>query len=93
MSAADATSLHDFAEQQMARRVRQGYPERFAAMVDGTQALGFDWTDGVANILSYFAVHPRGPIVELSVIVPALPEPPAPILTLAAELIHRVRWR
>ncbi len=91
--AADAPNVIDFSEELMARRVRQGYPERFSPTVAGIPALGFEWTDGVAHIRSYFVPHPRGPIIEFQIATTWSPdEPPLPPLPeLADRLMRHVR--
>jgi hypothetical protein len=58
--------LEQFAAARMARFVRQGYPERFDGdVVGGLPALAFTWTNGIADIATWFASPTRGFVLEL----------------------------
>lgn len=87
--AAETESDADAAERLMARRVRQGHPDRFVGSIAGMVARGFEWTDGVRSIVSYFVNHPTGALVEISVATlfyPDEPLPPRPLRKFADEL-------
>jgi hypothetical protein len=60
---ADVTPAQ-FTTDLMARRVRQGYPDQFDSSILGVSASGYDWTDGVRHILSWFVEQPSGYVVE-----------------------------
>jgi len=47
-------SLWDVAEAAMQRHVRQGEPDRFPAVVSGHPAFGYEWSDGVQTILTWW---------------------------------------
>ena len=89
-----AGSDGDRVEPLMARRVPQGWPERFAAQIDGRAARGFDWTDGVNSILSWFVGLDDGRCVEVcfskNAFIRTQPEPS--MFALAEPLLARVRW-
>jgi hypothetical protein len=90
---AETASFDGTIEALMGRRVRQGYPERFDAEVSGRPARGFGWTDGVADILSFFVCVLDRHFVEFSVQKRSFQEPPSPPLNdVARELLSRVRW-
>ncbi|NUP10192.1 MAG: hypothetical protein HOW73_29430 [Polyangiaceae bacterium] len=78
----------------MGRRVLQGEPGRFSAELDGVPARGFEWTDGICDILSYFAQSPRGDLVELIVACDLrAPGAPAAIADVARMILSRFRWK
>jgi hypothetical protein len=91
-------SVQRVAEDLMSRRVRQGYPGRFDAVISGLPALGFDWTDGIMEILSYFVLHARGWILEFQVARachPVMYMPGfdrSPLRSIAEDLLAGVRW-
>jgi hypothetical protein len=62
----DAAPFPDVVEALMRRRVRQGYPERSSAVVAGSPALRFDFTNDGGFVRSYFVQHGSGKIVELT---------------------------
>jgi hypothetical protein len=82
------------AEDEMKRRVPQGYPERFAATVAGEPALGYEYTDGISLLRTVFVCSPAGGIVELSVRARFLEsgEAFAPIPWLQDELLKDIAW-
>ncbi|MCB9687402.1 MAG: hypothetical protein H6738_03850 [Alphaproteobacteria bacterium] len=77
----------------MARRVRQGRPERFDARIGDRAARGFDWTDGVDSILSWFVDLDGGALVEISLAMhPSAGRTGDSVRALAKPLLARVRW-
>lgn len=77
----------------MRRRVPAGDLPKLRADIDGTPAFGFDWTDGVRDIFSFFVLSAEGVLIELSASASAIPavEPGADILI--RGLLSSVRWR
>jgi hypothetical protein len=91
---ADSSALHRVAENLMARRVREGYPGRFKTELGGVPALGYDYTDGVSNLRSYFAPCPSGGIVELCIrkAVASYGEHQVPLESAAEFVLAGIRW-
>ncbi|MFO0547069.1 MAG: hypothetical protein U0271_01710 [Polyangiaceae bacterium] len=92
VSLAPGEGSTEVVESRMAGRVQRGHPGRFAAVVAGRPARGFDWTDGVQDILSFF-VELHDCLVELSLARAALPQThSAPLMEVASSLLVGVRW-
>jgi hypothetical protein len=91
---ADPASRDLVAEDQMERRVPQGYPETFSTSVGGEPALGYEYTDGISLLRTVFVRCPAGGIVELSVRGRFLEsgETFAPIPWKRDELLRHVAW-
>jgi hypothetical protein len=51
----------------MRLRVAQGFPDRFEGSLGAAPALGFEYTDGVSCLRSYFAQHHADSLFETSV--------------------------
>jgi hypothetical protein len=94
ISPADPGTRDLVAEDEMKRRVPQGYPERFSATVGGQPALGYEYTDGISLLRTVFVCCPAGGIVELSVRGRFLEtgETFAPIPWQEDELLRGVAW-
>jgi hypothetical protein len=50
----DVSSLSDYAKRSMDRFVRQGHPSRSVARFGKVSAEEYEWTDGVAKIVTFF---------------------------------------
>lgn len=80
-------------EQLMARRVPQGNPERFRDDMSGVLLQGFEWTDGISDVLSFFARITDGTVVELQTSRAGWPHTsPASLLEASAPLLRGIRW-
>lgn len=62
-----SVSLTSFAETTMKRHVRQGEPERYSRVIGGRSAHAYSWTDGVANINTYFVEATLGIAVRIDI--------------------------
>ena len=61
------TGLREVGDSLVLRRVQHSYRATFAAMLAGVAAIGYEYTDGVADLLSYFAPDPGGGMVEICI--------------------------
>jgi hypothetical protein len=89
------TPSRELAEARMRRFVRDGEPESFADLVGGLAAQGYNWTDGVRNIATWFVQLADELVVEIHVALPGLIEPPRrdrdPIAR-GRTLLSSARW-
>jgi hypothetical protein len=78
----------------MQRRVRQGHPDLSEALVAGSPATRFDYTDGVRYIHSYFVRRPSGGTVEVTLATYLHPSgaPKVDLATAAREVFSHLRW-
>ena len=53
------TNLKAYAHRVMLRHVPQGRPTEFASIIDGRPAVGFEWTDGVSDVATWFVEGPN----------------------------------
>ena len=63
----DGQEPDEAVEDLMRSRFATGTPDPFQAELAGRPACAYDWTDGVRDILTYFAIAPRGELVEVSI--------------------------
>jgi hypothetical protein len=68
-------AAHEFAEALMRRRVANGEPERFDDLLGTVPALGYEWTDGIHDIATWFVKPTDDVAVEILVTLPGLSEP------------------
>lgn len=87
-------SAGDAIQDAMRRRVRQGSPDHCAAKVAGVEALRFDWTDGVAEVRSYFVHHSSGSVIEFGLATMRFPSGAlmVPLDEAAERLLSRIKW-
>jgi hypothetical protein len=65
----------ELAEARMGRFVRSGEPERFDDLVGTVPAQGYQWTDGVRAIATWFVQPADGLVIEIHVGLPGLLDP------------------
>jgi hypothetical protein len=82
-------ALLELAEAQMRRFVRQGEPERFDDHVGAVAAQGYEWTNGVQEIATWFVQPADGIVVEIHVSLPRRQDPVARGRTLLRALDRR----
>jgi hypothetical protein len=70
-----AVPSRELADTQMRRFVRQGEPERFDDLVGTAPAQGYQWTDGVRDIATWFVQVAEGLVVAIHVGLPGLVDP------------------
>jgi len=89
----DGTSASQQIEQLMVRRVPQGQPGRFRDDTTGVLLQGFEWTDGISDVLSLFAHVIDGGVVELQTSRAWFPSTSSENLRRASEpLLRSIRW-
>lgn len=90
-----AGSLATYAEREMARHVRQGEPSRFSDRIGGLEALGYEWTDGVMDIATWFVAPSPSVGVRVDHAISALGPLSRPNVSARAEgaiLLASVTW-
>jgi hypothetical protein len=78
----------------MRRRVAQGFPDEGVAQIDGLHAAKFIWSDGVAEVHSYFVVYRPGVVIEFSFASHRWPTGAlkVPLDPAAEQLLAGVKW-
>jgi hypothetical protein len=84
----------DSIQEAMRRRVRQGSPDQYVTKVAGIDALRFDWTDGVAEVRSYFVHHSSGSVIEFGLATMRFPSGAlkVPLDDAAERLFAQIKW-
>ncbi len=79
---------------QMKRQLGGGYPEQTSVVFDGVAMLGFTWTDGVNEIMSWFAKPSAATAVRLDYSRRAHPErrPARSVELESLDLFNSLRW-
>ncbi len=89
-----AVSVEEHAEAEMNRFVPDGNLERFEAVIDGRKMLGFDYTDGVSEIRSFYVEISEGAAccVTLKIGIGPSGQSDAESQIEAEEMIATIRW-
>lgn len=78
----------------MRRRVAPGETEQLSGNIDSREATVLGWTDGVADIISYFVTAPTGELLEFQFAAFSLPAPEhGAAADVASVLLPSLEWR